>query len=165
MEAFIQVLSIVVAAIASTTAAIINSNARQAKTEQMLTDNITQLKKDYDDVKVRLSELSETDSCCVVLKDDVADIKDNLVTLSAAINQFKAESDMADKAMKETLKSLCRDRINQGHRYFMRRGEIDERSKESILAIGDCYLDILEGNTFVAEEIEDLKKLKVVSLV
>ena len=147
----------------STVTAIINSNARQARTEQAFKDAQEQMQKNLDSLNKRMGELSETDSCCALLQNDVAEIKENIQLLSATVNQFKAESDQADEATKETLKALCRDRINQGHRYFMRRGEIDERSKESLLSIADCYLDVLEGNSFVKAEVKDIKELTVVS--
>ena len=157
------IAGIVVTGVFSTVTAIINSNARQARTEQAFKDAQEQMQKNLDSLNKRMGELSETDSCCTLLQSDVAEIKENIQLLSATVNQFKAESDQADEATKETLKALCRDRINQGHRYFMRRGEIDERSKESLLSIADCYLDVLEGNSFVKAEVKDIKELPVVS--
>ena len=164
IETILTILGIIVTGVFSTVTAIINSNARQARTEQAFKDAQEQMQKNLDSLNKRMGELSETDSCCVRLQGDVAEIKESIEVLSATVNQFKAESDLADDATRETLKALCRDRINQGHRYFMKRGEIDERSKESILSIGDCYLEVLKGNSFVEEEIEDIKGLNVVPL-
>lgn len=59
----------------STKSAQINSNARQKQTEQLLTDKIEVLQKEQAEIKDRLKELSETDSCCSTLQKDVINIK------------------------------------------------------------------------------------------
>ena len=68
----------------STRSAQINSNARQKQTEQLLTDKIEILQRDQSDIKKRLDELSETDSCCATLQKDVINLKrENRITMRA----------------------------------------------------------------------------------
>ena len=70
----------------STKSAIINSNARQAKTEQKAQDAQEQIQKELSEVRVRLDELSETDSCCATLQKDVINLKkENGLTMRAML--------------------------------------------------------------------------------
>ncbi len=68
----------------STKVAIINSNSRQEKTEQKLTASIEELQKNNMEIKSRLDELKETDSCCATLQKDVVNLKkENGLTMKA----------------------------------------------------------------------------------
>ena len=84
IQGVITLVGIVVTGIFSTRSAMINSNARQAKTEQLLMDEINVLKADMNETKQRLDELKETDSCCATLQKDVINLKrENRITMRA----------------------------------------------------------------------------------
>ena len=141
-QAMATILACIITGIASTVVAIINSNAQRKVTEQKVADTLEAIQKEYngfrnpfDGIGVRLDELSETDSCCTQLKGDVQDIKENVETMSATLNQFKAKSDEFDDKLQDAFKAIAKDRISQGHRYFMQKGYITESSKESMHAI------------------------------
>lgn len=160
-QAIATVIGMIVTGVFSTVVAIINSNARQARSEQKSLDAQEQMQKELDSINKRLLELRETDSCCSLLVDDVNDIKGNLKELSATINQFKATSDEFDDQLRKAFQSIARDRISQAHRYFMPRGEITESSKQAIYSIFESYKE-LGGNGYVDREIEDLDRLTVI---
>ena len=96
--------------------AVINSNARAAATEQKFKDDFEVIKKEQVEMKQQLEELSETDSCCNLLKDDVTQIKENIQTISAALNQLKAESSQSNAVFMKTNMLMLRHTINEGHR-------------------------------------------------
>ena len=84
IQGVITLVGIVFTGYFSTKSAQINSNARQAKTEQLLMDEINGLKSEQNEIKARLDELSETDSCCATLQKDVANLKrENRITMRA----------------------------------------------------------------------------------
>lgn len=152
------VISCVVSAVSATLIALINSNARQAKTEQKFEDWFDAIKKENTETKERLLELQETDSCCVTLQGDVAEIKENISLMSATLNQFKAHSDEFDAKLKKGFVALAGDSIEQAHRYYMQRGYITESSKKSVHAIYDCYKDF-EGNGYEDVNMRDIDSL------
>lgn len=162
MEMWITLAGIIITGAFSTIGAIINSNARAKVMEQKFTDMFTAFDKEQGEIKTRLNELSETDSCCVLLKDDVAQIQENITVMSAALNQLKAESKQADELQIKTNMLMLRYSINEGYRVFKEKGSIDQKSKESLLALGDVYIDDYKGNTFVQDELDYLRTLKVV---
>lgn len=155
MDATATIAGIVMTGVFSTLVAIINSNARSAATEQKFKDT-------FEVIQKRLDELSDTDSCCVALKEDVAVIKDNISEMAAAINQLKAESSQADTLMMKTNMLLIRHTINDGYRVFAKAGEIDKKTKDSLLALGDVYLKDYHGNSFVEDELNILRELPMV---
>lgn len=155
----IALINTLITTLAGIVVAYIGYKSGKSKVEQQAEFERSVIQQDISNIKERLSELSTTDDSCKMLSKDFDEFREMLTTTSATLNQFKAESDLADEALKETMKAICRDRINQGHRYFMKRGSIDERSKESLLSIGECYIKILNGNTFVESEIKDLNSL------
>lgn len=159
---WITLAGIIITGIFSTVAAIINSNSRAAVTEQKFKDEFDSIKAEQADMKKRLNELSETDSCCVVLKDDVALIKENISEMAAAISQLKAESAEADTLIMKTNKLMLRHSINEGYRIFKEQGSIDKESKDSLLALGDIYLSDYKGNSFVEDELKILRDLPMV---
>lgn len=162
MEMWITLAGIIITGAFSTIGAIINSNARAKVMEQKFTDMFAAFDKEQGEIKTRLNELSETDSCCVLLKDDVAQIQENITVMSAALNQLKAESKQADELQIKTNMLMLRYSINEGYRVFKEKGSIDQKSKESLLALGDVYIDDYKGNTFVQDELDYLRTLKVV---
>ena len=162
MEMWITLAGIIITGAFSTIGAIINSNARAAVMEQKFKDLIEVMQVEQKDIKNRLNELSETDSCCVLLKDDVAQIKENISEMAAAISQLKAESQEADALMIKTNKLMLRHSINEGYRVFNEMGAIDKESKDSLLALGDIYLKEYKGNSFVKDEIEEIRKLPMI---
>lgn len=162
MEMWITLAGIIITGAFSTIGAIINSNSRAKVMEQKFTDMFTAFDKEQGEIKQRLNELSETDSCCVILKDDVAQIQENITVMSAALNQLKAESKQADELQIKTNMLMLRYSINEGYRVFKEKGSIDQKSKESLLALGDVYIDDYKGNTFVQDELDYLRTLKVV---
>ena len=84
IQGVITLVGIVVTGYFSTKSAQINSNARQAKTEQLLMDEINNLKSEQNEIKARLDELKETDSCCSTLQKDVVNLKrENRITMRA----------------------------------------------------------------------------------
>lgn len=157
MEAYLTVAGIIITGVFSTVVAIINSNAQRARTEQKFEDT-------FNVIQNRLNELSDTDSCCVILKDDVAQIKENLLEMSAAINQLKAESQQSDALQMKTNMLILRHTINEGYRVFTELGHIDKESKDSLLALADIYLDKdgYKGNSFVEDEVTKLRTLPVI---
>lgn len=157
------VISCVVSAVSATLIALINSNARQAKTEQKFEDWFDAIKKENAQIQKRLNELSETDSCCTVLKDDVSLIKENITVMAASINQLKAESVQADALQMKTNMLMLRHAINEGYRVFKEIGSIDQKSLDSLCALGDIYLDkkSYNGNSFVEEEMNTIRNLPV----
>lgn len=162
MELIVAISTCVISAVASCLVAIINSNARQARSEQKSLDAQDALYKELNSVNARLAELKETDSCCTMLKDDVAAIKENISEMSAAVSQLKAESQQADAIMMKTNMLMLRHSINEGYRIFKEQGSIDKESKDSLLALGDIYLNEYKGNSFVEDELEILRKLPMV---
>lgn len=160
-QAIATVIGMVITGVFSTVVAIINSNARQARTEQKFLDSQEQMQKNLDTINDRLEELSETDSCCVRLQGDVQDIKANIENLAATLEQFKATSDDFDEKFCNAFIALASDRISQGHRYFMARGEITESSKMSLHRIYESYKSF-GGNGYVETEMNDLDELTVV---
>lgn len=158
-----NIVCIIISSKNATNTAIINSNARAAQTEQKFTDAIEQVQKEQVEIKKRLNELSETDSCCVLLKDDVAQIKENITVMAASINQLKAESVQADALQMKTNMLMLRHAINEGYRVFKEIGSIDQKSLDSLCALGDIYLDkkSYNGNSFVEEEMNTIRNLPV----
>jgi hypothetical protein len=162
MDAVITVLGIVVSAMASCAVAIINSNAQRAKTEQKVEDTFLVIKDTLSSVNTRLDNLEETDSCCTILKDDVAQIKEEITIMAASINQLKAESQQADTLQMKTNMLMLRHAINEGYRVFKDLGVIDKKSKDSLLALGDIYIKEYRGNSFVEDELNLLRELPMI---
>ena len=162
MEMWITLAGIIITGAFSTIGAIINSNARAEVMEQKFTDMFTAFDKEQGEIKQRLNELSETDSCCVLLKDDVAQIQENITVMSAALNQLKAESKQADELQMKTNMLMLRHSINEGYRVFKQVGSIDQKSKDSLLALGDVYVKEYKGNSFVEDELDYIRQLEVV---
>lgn len=162
MEMWITLAGIILTGAFSTIGAVINSNANAKVMEQKFNDMLTAFDKEQGEMKQRLNELSETDSCCVVLKDDVAQIKENITVMSAALNQLKAESRQADERQIKTNMLMLRHSINEGYLAFKEKGSIDPKSKDSLLALGDVYINDYKGNSFVKDELDYLRTLKVV---
>lgn len=163
METAVTVLGIVISAMASCAVAIINSNAQRAKTEQKVEDTFAVIKDTLSSVNQRLDSLEETDSCCTILKDDVAQIKEEITVMAASINQLKAESQQADALQMKTNMLMLRHAINEGYRVFKDLGHIDQKSLDSLCALGDIYLDkkCYNGNSFVHEEMNTIRSLPV----
>ena len=160
-QAIATVVGMVITGVFSTVVAIINSNSRQARTEQKFLDAQEQMQKNLDAINKRMGELSETDSCCVRLREDVKDIKANIENLAATLEQFKATSDVFDEKLQNAFMAIASDRISQGHRYFMQRGEITESSKMSLHKIYESY-KAFGGNGYVETEMEDIDTLTVI---
>ena len=84
VQGIITLVGIIFTGYFSTKSAMINSNARQAKTEQKFEDEINQVKSNLTSINKRLDELSETDSCCATLQKDVVNLKtENRLTMKA----------------------------------------------------------------------------------
>lgn len=162
MEMWITLAGIIITGAFSTIGAIINSNARAEVMEQKFTDMFTAFDKEQSEIKERLNELSETDSCCVLLKDDVAQIKENITDMSAAINQLKAETTQANMVNMKINTMELRHQINEGYRVFKELGYIDQKSKDSLFGLGDVYHNDCHGNSYVQDELDYLRTLKVV---
>lgn len=158
----VTIITCLIASVSATLVALINSNSRQAKSEQKMLDAIENLNKELSGAKKRIEELSDTDNCCASLKVDVDDIKGEMQAMAALLNQFKATSDANDEMIKEGFKNFAKDRLNQGHRYFMNLGYIDEKSKESLHAVYKTYKDC-KGNTFIDGEMKDIDELPEVN--
>ena len=131
-QALITILGMVITGVFSTVAAIINSNARQARTEQKFLDAQETMQKNLDSLNKRMNELSETDSCCSQLKGDVEEIKETVTMLAQEVVTIKESSEVFDEKLQNAFKAIAADRISQAHRYFMNKGEITESSKKSI---------------------------------
>lgn len=158
----VTILTCLIASVSATIVALINANSRQAKSEQKMLDAIENLNKELSGAKNRIEELSDTDNSYANLKIDVDIIKEDLKELAASLNQFKATSDANDELAKQALLAFSKDRLDQGHRYFMRLGYIDESSKKSLHAVYEAYT-ALGGNSYVPGEMADIDKLTVIS--
>ena len=152
-----NIVGIVITAKNATNTAIINSNARAAQTEQKFKDDFDAIKKEQSEIKARLAELSETDSCCANLQKDVLSLQKSMDELGAMLNQLKAESIKTDELQNKTMMLTLRHTINEGYRIFKAQGWIDQNSKQSLLDIGDLYLDDLDGNTFAESELDYIR--------
>lgn len=71
----ITLIGIKINAKASTDAAIINSNARAAASEERFKCQMEEVKKEQAEMKHQLSELAETNNCYSILQQDVVNIK------------------------------------------------------------------------------------------
>lgn len=138
MEIAATVVTCIVSAISATVVAMINSNARSAKTEQKFADALEQIQRELNDTREQLGSMSET------------------------LNLFKDTSDKFDVKLMNAFKAVARDRISQGHRYFMQKKQITESSKQSMHAIYECYKS-MGGNGYVTTEMNDIDNLPVVN--
>ena len=141
----------------ATDTAIINSNARAAQTEQKFKDDFEAIKKEQLEMKSRLVELSETDSCCATLQKDVIALQKSMEELVAMANQLKADFVETDDLQNKTMMLTLRHTINEGYRIFKAQGWIDQNSKQSLLDIGDLYIKDLKGNTFAESELDYIR--------
>lgn len=157
-QAIATVIGMIITGVFSTVVAIINSNARQARTEQKVADNQEAMQTNLDAINKRLNELSETDSCCVLLKDDVADIKETINMLAQEVVNLKESSEEFDAKSQEAFKAIAADRISQAHRYFKQKGEITESSKKSMHLIYESYKSF-GGNGYIEAEMKFLDSL------
>lgn len=160
------IICVVITGLFSVTVAIINARVMHRQSEEkaaiewaMIKRDISEFKDELVDVKNRVHELTDTENCCANLSLTVTEIKNNLDEVSANVQQLKAESIQADDQLKKATMLLIRHTINQSHRTFKRLGFIDDNSKQSLLDLSEVYINEFNGNSFVASEIEDIKKL------
>lgn len=138
MEIVATVVTCIVSAISATVVALINSNARSAKTEQKFADALEQIQREQNDIREQLGTMAET------------------------LSQFKDTSDKFDAKLMNAFKAVARDRISQGHRYFMQKKQITESSKQSMHLIYECYKN-MGGNGYVTTEMNDIDNLPVIN--
>lgn len=160
------IVCVIITGLFSVGVAIINTRALHKQSEEkaaiewaMIKRDMKDVKDELQDVKSRVSELTDTEQCCANLSATVKEIKNNLDEVSANVQQLKAESIQADDQMRKATMLIIRHTINQSHRTFKRLGFIDDNSKQSLLDLGEVYFNELGGNSFVESEIEDIKRL------
>lgn len=157
-QLLVTIFTCIVAAVSSTVVALINSNARQARSEQKFTDLFDAMQNNLNSLNRRMNELSETDSCCKILKGDVADIKETVNLLAQEVVNLKESSEEFDAKSQEAFKAIAADRISQAHRYFKQKGEITESSKKSMHLIYESYKSF-GGNGYIEAEMKYLDSL------
>ena len=126
----------------------------------MIKRDIEEVKTEVKEIKVRVAELTDTEQCCANLSLTVTQIKNNLDEVNANVQQLKAESIQADDQIRKATMMMIRHTINQSHRTFKRLGFIDDNSKQSLLDLGEIYLNDFGGNSFVESELDDIKKMQ-----
>lgn len=82
--------------------------------------------------------------------------------LHAIISQFTETQTKDNELVKRALLSTIRDRINQAHDYYMKRGFIGAHSLFVLEEMYTCYKE-LGGNSFVDKQMEELRDLPVES--
>lgn len=162
------VICVIITGVFTLTGTIISTKALHRKSEEKFAVEWAMIKRDMDEVKgevkevkSQISDLTDTEKVCDNLSLVVKDIKDNIEEVNANLNQLKAESSQNDAILKTATMCMIRHVINQSHKAFMKAGCIDEKSKESLLALGNVYLKDLKGNSFVKSEINDIEKLPI----
>ena len=84
IQGSITLLGIAITGYFGTRQSKIANDARQAKTEQFVSDKLETIQKEQAEMRNRLDELSETDSCCAILQKDVINLKrENRITMRA----------------------------------------------------------------------------------
>ena len=94
------------------------------------------------------------------LKENIEQLKSDLQATRIELMELRDESRENDGQLKRSAMHNAKDRLNQGHRYFMRLGKIDEESLQSLLAVWDSYKE-LGGNSFIDREIKDIQSLPI----
>jgi len=86
----------------------------------------------------------------------------DLERLSLKLSEYMEESSDCSDKIKRSLLSNSRERINQAHEYYMKNGYISVHTMYSIEEVYKCYVE-LGGNSFVENQIEDLRALPKIS--
>lgn len=82
----------------------------------------------------------------------------NLQDLAKELNEYKSLKDTNDSLLKDSSLALARDRIHQAYKYYMPKGDIDEHTLYCVVELAKAYVS-LGGNTFVKDEVEELRRL------
>lgn len=95
--------------------------------------------------------------------DDMKSSSDAQMTTLA--NQLQSLSDSqsdTNSKLKASLLASTRDRINQAHDYYMRKGFIGAHSLFIVEELYSSYT-ALGGNSFITHQMEDIRELKLIS--
>lgn len=144
---------------------VISTRALHRKSEQnfaieweLIKRDMNEVKDEVKEVKSQIADLTDTQKVCDNLSLVVKQIKEDIEIVNANLNQLKAESVQSDALLKQATMCIIRHVINQSHKAFMEQGYIDDKSKETIMSLGNVYKD-LGGNSFVKSEVLDIAKL------
>lgn len=82
--------------------------------------------------------------------------------LHAKLESFIQNQRQADERVRKSLLANTRDRINQAHDYYMKKGYI---GAHSLFIIEELYVSYKElgGNSFIDRQMEDIRELEVKS--
>ena len=148
---------------------VISTRALHRKSEEKFAVEWAMIKRDMDEVKNEVKEvksqigdLTDTEKVCDNLSLVVKEIKADLEEVNANVNQLKAESVENDNKLKKATMCMIRHIINQSYKTFMEIGSIDANSKQSIMALGEVYIDGFHGNSFVESELHEIEKLPII---
>lgn len=165
MEAVICVIITGVFTLAGT---VISTRALHKKSEEkfaiewaMIKRDIEEMKGEVKAVKSQVADLTDTEKVCDNLSLVVKEIKANLEEVNANVNQLKAESVENDNRLRQATMCMIRHIINQSYKVFMAAGKIDANSKQSIMALGEVYIDDFHGNSFVESELREIESLPI----
>lgn len=120
-------------------------------------------------IKNTITKCSEENIKCAIdtysekateeLKEFSDEITKDIEELKVKLDGYIEKSDEADKTLKEGLMVLARDRLNQAHRYFTNKEEIDMNSLSALESLYSSY-KTLGGNGFVEDIMKDIRKLE-----
>lgn len=82
--------------------------------------------------------------------------------LHAKLESFMQNQRQVDERVRKSLLANTRDRINQAHDYYMKKGYI---GAHSLFIIEELYISYKElgGNSFIDRQMEDIRELEVKS--
>lgn len=110
----------------------------------------SRFKKSFKDSVVKTIR-EENDKQAVVFNDEIKKLTDELKI-------YKEATADIDKKLRNSSLALARDRIHQAYTHFIPKGTIDEHTLFCIVELSKAYAE-LGGNTFVKDEVEELKKM------
>lgn len=87
-------------------------------------------------------------------------INEKLEDMNDKLCKFIEHQESSNETMKDSLLASTRDRINQAHDYYMRKGFIGAHSLYVIEELYSTYTK-LGGNSFISHQMEDIRGLEV----
>lgn len=105
-------------------------------------------------------ENTTKDSISKAMKDNQKILNCQIKELKCSLDNHISSNDNDNKVVRSALLSITRDRINQAHDYYMRKGFI---GAHSLFAVEELYTSYkqLGGNSFVDRQMEDIRDLEV----
>lgn len=148
---------------------ICSVSAASAIIVKILKKTLTKVTKETIDVQmtsVKQEQKKNIHSLESTMHDTLNEMKLSMDTQIATLTtQLQAlsdsQSDVNDK-LKASLLASTRDRINQAHDYYMRKGFIGAHSLFIVEELYSSYT-ALGGNSFITHQMEDIRDLKLLS--